>query len=108
MNPDQRYQLTKELEKIKHDEQSTWTKLQMYGNSAARLFGGAIFLTLGMRAPTENTNTWFVFLFALMSVAMIVSGLYVIVSYNTNKKLKVVLEALLSEKESIGTTFAKQ
>ncbi len=80
----------------------------MYGSSAVRLFVGAIFLTLGMRAPTENTNTWFVFLFALMSVIMIVTGLYEIVSYNTNKKLKPVLEALLSEKESIGTTFAKQ
>ena len=70
-------------------------------------------MTDAMRLAVEKSNVWFVYLFTLMSVVVIVLGLYGFVSYKANKKLRVILEMLLSdaslgsEKENEGSTIIK-
>lgn len=101
MDASERYRLVRELERIKKRGGQNRNKRRVFEIAVVQFLVSAEIMVLAIHWA-DRINTWFVFLLAFISLLILVSGIYGITSAAVDKRLQVIMEAILSEKEREG------
>lgn len=100
MNPETIIQLRQQLEAIKEFERKNAPRRYSYAGYWGEFLLGILFLGRVVTTTTTDTNYLIQVVYYVFSIALTFQGLYLINRFKTDKRIKLLLEAMLSVGDS--------
>lgn len=107
MDASERYYLVRELELIKSRESKGENRRGLFWIAFFPLVVSAELIVLTIQAA-HNYSAWIAFLLAFVAVAILAASVYGMVRHILDRRLMIIIQAILSEKDPEGTTSAKE
>jgi hypothetical protein len=96
MEPDKRIQLNLQLQRILEFERKNAPDRIKYWGYFGELFVGIMILGQVIFKQHIELSIYYEWIFFVLSVLLIVHSIYLIVIYDINKKMRLIIESLLS------------
>lgn len=103
MDTTAKYQLVRELERIKGRESRSGSKRRVLWIAVAQFLIAGEITTLAIKT-VDKSSSWLVFLFSILSISLIVSGIYAIITSTMDSRLRAVMQAVLASREPQEST----